>query len=262
MKTKIIALLCLFVLGAPAVSSPQEQIFTAGVELVNWREYSNGSRLLSESGPRLTIRFDRSRPLPGNNNLAYASHIAGYAGNINYNGQTQPSGGSIFVASTSQYLGLKGEWLILQALAEARQTQVLAGFGFDTWQRAIQSSTTALGDPVSSTTESFVIGYTRLGLQLEHQASHWRSETRLGLKYPFWTREKIDIASDALQPAGRPSLFISTRITPATQADLVLDLYYDSFRFDPSNTINSTIGPVHQPRSELDVVGILIGMPF
>ena len=81
-------------IGAPATfadeaASKPSFVLNAGVESFRWKEFSGGQRLLSETGPRLTVGIMLDHLLQGDQTNPYSAEARVYLGVVDYDGQTQ-----------------------------------------------------------------------------------------------------------------------------------------------------------------------------
>ncbi|MFB6260199.1 MAG: hypothetical protein ABEJ96_04985, partial [Thiohalorhabdaceae bacterium] len=155
----------------------------------------------------------------------YALEARGYVGEVNYDGETQTG------------TPLKTEVAYLGGLGEARVGYRFvadwANYGFDTmaglggeyWSRDIQDGSTASGQSVS-------------------------------------VDEELDTFNAELSPDPNPSFYASYEVSRATAGgrQAGVTLYYDSYRFDQSPVASSSIGPILQPESDMDVIGLRFGV--
>lgn len=251
------------VLWAPAAFPAPEKTFSIGSEFFRWQEFSSsGNRFLSEHGLRYRGTIAFNDVLPRHDKFSYHALLRGYIGSIDYDGQTQP--GSIFVPSTADYAGWNGElgsrYEYSAVNHRSVSRSVFAALGIDHWIRDLQDSTDAQGNPVGGIREEYQILYGRLGLQFEHAGSLWQSGTRVGIKYPFTAKEKIDSLGIELEPGRQVTFFASYRGTIERRNGRTgyLEVGYDAYRFDASPVISGW----QQPQSHQDVITISIGTTF
>jgi len=94
MRSHLWVTLTLCMIAAPAVfadepTSKPSFALNAGVESFHWKEFNGDQRLLSETGPRLTVGFMLDHLLQSDQTNPYAVEARAYLGVINYDGQTQ-----------------------------------------------------------------------------------------------------------------------------------------------------------------------------
>lgn len=246
-------------------ASPSPLALSVGVESFVWKEHSGGQRLLRESGPRLTVGLSLNHLLHGNPAMPYAVEVRGYAGVIDYDGQTQAG---VPVQTDVNYLGVRAEVIGAHPLWGNARANVLFGLGADTWVRDIQDGVTANGTRASGYQEDYFILYGKLGPGFRFQNGTSRSFLQFGIKYPFYTYETAHLSTvgfddDAnLRPGKKASGFAKWQMMGGKEEGktrLGASIYYESYRFSasPSKTVSagSTLFSVRQPESRMDVFG-------
>lgn len=236
-----------------------------GLESFRWEEFSDGERLLSETGPRLTVGLALDHLLHGNLATPYAVEVRGYVGFIDYDGQTQAG---VSTKTDVDYFGVSGEIMGAVRLAGNSHMDLLGGLGVDTWIRDIQDGVAADGSLALGYQEDYFIFYGKLGPGFLFQNGATRSYLQFGIKYPFYTYEQAHLStigfdSDVdLEPGKKISGFAKWRISWGQEGDksrFGASIYYDSFRFGTSGsktvTGGGTLYTVHQPESSMDVLG-------
>jgi len=270
MRSYLWIILALCVIAAPAVfadetASRPSYAVNAGVESFRWEEFSSGQRLLSETGPRLTVGLTLDHLQQGDQTNPYALEARAYLGVIDYDGQTQAG---VSAKTDVNYFGVSAEAMGGLRLAGSLRMDLLGGLGVDTWTRDIQNGVTANGSTALGYREDYFILYGKLGPGFLFQNETRRSYFQFGLKYPFYTYERAyltDIGFDSdveLAPGKQLSGYAKWQMNWGRTTDkprFGLSFYYDSFRFSASasKTVSSggALYSVHQPESRMDVLG-------
>lgn len=236
-----------------------------GVEYFLWSEEISSQRVLRETGPRLTFGIAVDNLMDRNLVSTFAAEIRGYTGDIDYDGRTQSG---IPVESDVDYSGISGEFMLANRMAHGSNTSAQLALGFDAWSREIKDTTLADGSPVYGYQEDYLIVYAKLGpgFYLGNGAS--RSLLQLGIKYPLYTNEKVNLStvgfdSDVeLEPGKRVSLYAKWRKVwsgESGRSRFGASIYYDSFVFGASDwkpiTAGGTPYLVSQPDSRMYVLG-------
>lgn len=240
---------------------------SAGIEMFRWQEFDNsGTRLLTESGPRLFFSANINNNYRTQGGFIYEASVRAYTGNVDYDGQDSSG---IFTSSETTYSGFGLEFNGGLRVIDAINFDVLAGVGINAWQREIKDNRNALGSPVSGIVEDYDIQYLTLAVGLPHKFKNINSYLKAGLKRPFLTNEDVANFNVTLSPGEKISGFISYQLTlDESKQNLISSImfYYDSFRFGESpaklTVVNSQPVQVLQPKSNLDVIGVAIGHVF
>lgn len=243
---------------------------SAGSELFRWEENNSGIKLLDETGLRHFIGIDANHWLDS----YWQSDVTGriYSGQVEYNGQTQS--GTQTESTDTDYDGIQLEagfryYPKPQHSEGGGQSGIRLALGVDSWRRNIHDSQTADGTIISGYIENYAIAYGRMGV---HYGGGSPLSFNLGVKYPFYTNETIELKtlgyeSDVtLHPKGRLSLHadVGLQFSRAWGGQL----YFDSYRFAKSDaepvyypTANTTY-LVWQPESRQEVFGARISFTF
>lgn len=257
----------LFVITLPASSAEQLRV-TFGSEYFAWREYTNGSRLLKETGQRYFIGLRADSDLHNSWNYNLASRI--YLGRVDYDGSTMAD--ELHTTDTD-YLGWSAELGMMRSfpLAATEHESALGfrfGIGYDRWQRKLlDKQNPYLGREVYGYTEDYQVGYGRLGA-VYSLGGDW--ELQGGVKIPFYTSEDVGLGrvgydSDvSLRPKPDYSLYASINYRLSGRWDL--GGYYDSYRFRQSDSVSvtssGTLYKVYQPKSQQDSIGLFLNYRF
>lgn len=249
----------------PADSGPRFGI-QLGVEELNWTEEdpNQASRqLLEENGPRLAANLSLdnfTRPAEG---VVYALEVRGYYGEVDYDGETQAG------------VPLRTEVLYTGGLAEGRigyrfpviwggyGLDILAGLGGEYWTRDIQDATDANGTQVAGYEEEYTVSYAKAGLALaELSGRRWYGRLEVGARYPLTIDERIEAFNADLSPGSNISAYAAYEVSKRTDGGnwAGLTIYYESYRFSESPVENTAGGPILQPESDMDVVGLRFGI--
>ncbi|MDO8706048.1 MAG: hypothetical protein Q7J84_13990 [Sulfuricaulis sp.] len=254
-------------IAAPAVFADETASFAvnAGVESFRWEEFSGGQRLLSETGPRLTVGFMLDHLLQGDQTNPYSAEARIYLGVVDYDGQTQAG---VSARTDVDYFGVNAEVMGGLRLAGSLPMDLLGGLGMDTWTRELQDGVTANGTVALGYREDYLILYGKLGPGFLFQSETRRAYLQFGLKYPLFTYERAylaDIGYDSdveLAPGKRLSGYAKWQMNWGREANkprFGVSFYYDSFRFSASasKTVSAAgaLYSVHQPESRMDVLG-------
>jgi hypothetical protein len=226
-----------------------------GVERFRWQEFdSPGPRLLKETGPRFVVgaSYDGFR----RQQTGFVYRVAGalYLGSVDYYGQTQ---GGVPLRTDTEYLGLRVEGLAGWRVGGRVGVDFFGGVGFDDWIRDIDDSIAVDGTPAYGYAETYIILYAKAGVGLSVSQPQWYGRWDIGVKYPTYTYEYVDLAGGVdLSPGRRASLFTGIRSDFGRRRGFHwgFALDYDSFRFSESDPEFLAGFFVVQPRSEMDVV--------
>ena len=239
----------------------------AGVESFRWEEFSGGQRLLSETGPRLTVGFMLDRLLQDDQINPYAVEARLYLGVVDYDGQTQSG---VSAQTDVDYFGFNAEVLggLRPKTKNGWQMDLLGGLGVDTWTRELQNGVTANGSVALGYREDYFIIYGKLGPGFLMNSGAGRGYFQFGIKYPLFTYERVYLSSIGydndveLAPGKRLSGFAKWQMNWGRAADkprFGVSVYYDSFRFSASASKTVTAAgaafSVRQPESRMDVLG-------
>jgi hypothetical protein len=259
---------------------------SGGLEAFRLKEFdSTGSRLLSETGNRYvtTAFLDDGARYGGTAPLLYHLEASAYWGQVDYDGKSQsvdPTQGNLPLTSQTDYQGGRADALLgyrFHSSSGPRTIEILGGLGVDSWNRAIHSATTANGTMVSGIEESYTVYYGRIALGLSNlYPSTWYSHLQFGVKLPFNISEEINLRklgydSDlTVSPGNTYSGFINLIFEPQAtnnkSGNLIINVYYDGFRFNPSQTKTVTRNgspiQVWQPETRIDIFGLKIGYRF
>lgn len=269
--------LTLCMIAAPAVFAdeavPKPSLaMNAGVESFRWEEFSGGQRLLSETGPRLSIGFMLDHLLQADQSNPYSAEVRIYLGVVDYDGQTQTG---VSARTDVDYFGVNAEVMGGLRLTGGLHVDLLGGLGLDTWTRELQDGVTANGTVALGYRENYFILYGKLGPGFLFQSEARRAYLQFGLKYPFYTYERAyltDIGFDSdveLAPGKQLSGYAKWQMNWGRETDkprFGVSFYYDSFRFSASASKTVTAAGklyrVHQPESRMDVLGARIEYYF
>lgn len=258
---------------------------SGGLEYFHLQELNTGgARLLAETGYRYVIRatLDSAGRYDPVARLLYHLELAGYAGPVDYDGQSQsidPHQNNLPFSTTTHYQGVRAEavgGVRLTPETMSRSLDLIGGLGADTWRRQIDSGTTAAGTAVSGVEEIYQVVYAKAGLGMSDLWSgRWHNYLQAGLKLPIKVNEDVNLRAVgydrnlSLSPGNAYSGFAELTLeAPAdgTCGNLLLSLYYQGLRFDPSPSKlasrGNTVVSVWQPETHIDVFGLQLGYRF
>lgn len=264
-KQLLIIVLTTAIWPATAWSTEHIRYLSGGLELSRWQEFdSSNIRLLSEHGGRMAIKVEWDNLAPRFGPINFIGRF--YNGNLSYDGQTQsinnPSQNGVFIASTSQYTGISTE---LEAThpVNNRGLNAFVAAGLDLWRRDIQSSMDARGNGVFGFSEDYQVYFSRLGLEQNSTGTFGHSRARIGLTLPLLINEQAAGIDPELHPGRNISLMLSYRLELNNRRHTRIEFYYDSLRLSASPVVIDQLGnPWLQPKSHMDTVGIMYGIPF
>ena len=240
------------VMAAPAHA---EWSVNVQVERFKWKEELSPPPDVDETGGRAGVGWTWQMDGDAGFRARYRGTL--YAGSIKYQGQQSfthtPAQG------TSDYAGIVNE---LHALYRASDgwLQLVAGIGFDYWQRTF---------PSTSQREDWSVWFTRFGVE----TGTWKQRgffAGAGAKYPIYTNQNSHFKDAGFDqnPELRPGRELSGygEVGYRLNERWKFTGYYDSYRFAQSPDVQLTGGGTgfiaHQPRSTQDVVGLRIDYYF
>jgi hypothetical protein len=257
-----------------------------GVEYFHLKELdAGGGRLLSEAGYRYQISalLDNADRYDSRARLLYHLEVTAYAGPVNYDGQSQsidPSQNNLPFSSATDYRGLRAEALAGYRLAPEtmpRTLDLIAGLGADAWLRRIDGGNAIDGTAVSGIEEAYRVFYAKAGLGMSDLWSDgWHNYLQVGLKLPVKVIEDVNLRAVgyddnlSLSPgnaySGFASLTLEAPRTAGTRGNLLVRLYYEGLRFEPSPRKladrGNTLVSVWQPETHIDLIGLQAGYRF
>lgn len=241
-----------------------------GVENFRWQEFNDqGGRLLSEHG----MRYGAGGTLDnlGRDDAGVLAVFSGrgYSGRVEYDGQDTRGR---FMATRSVYSGYAleaGGGYRFIPNAHSPAFDVIAGIGFDRWERDIRGGVNSVGAPVSGFVETYTVVHARLGIGLFHLEGALPGYLSAGLRRPLYIDEDIVVNGQALElaPENNASAFVSYRVSLAPARDgrpfgRYLRASYDSYRLGRSPAITAGNLSVWQPDSHMDVFSLSLGVTF
>lgn len=227
-----------------------------GTEYFSWVEDTTPE--VRETGGLLAAALEFNQPQDEGLLFGYRGRL--YAGSVSYEGS------ELFpprrpVIGTTEYVGtsqeVQGRYRFL--VGDLRPLDLVAGAGVDLWQRKLSAIQK----------EDFVIGFARLGLELEPDRRGWIAGG--GLKVPFYTWENAHL--DEIGFGSNPVLKPGKAISPYAHLGYRFDgpfavlLYVDTFRFTRSQAERVThatqgVVDVLQPASTRVSVGFRVVFHF
>jgi hypothetical protein len=254
-KLRVIALLSGLLMLSPMTLAGSNMLFGLGVENFVWKEFdTDGSQLLEETGPRYVFSFLYQNQFSADWDYQVTADL--YAGNVDYDGQTQMGDP---ITTTSEYTGVRGDFIATYNIGGSDSPfALLAGAGLDAWSRNLRDTTLPDSTPVYGYQENYLMIYARLGLQLQFSHSSWSSKLKAGLRRPLIVEETIDEFDVTLEPKPTTTYFAAWQNIWKLEGDHAfgLNIYYEHTRFDASDPEFSNIGYVYQPESDMKTVGV------
>ena len=259
---------------------------SGGIEAMRLKEFdSSGSRLLLETGNRYvtTAFLDDGGKYDPEVPIHYHLEASAYWGQLDYDGKSQsvdPTQSNLPLMSKTDYRGGRAEALLgyrIKPLGGPRSLELIGGLGVDGWNRRIHNASASNGTLVSGIEETYTVYYGKIALGLNNlYASSWYNQLQFGIKLPFNISEDVYLSnvgydSDlTLSPGNTFSGFIKLQLEPQSKdnkpGNLIINVYYDSFRFDPSKaetvTRNGSPVQVWQPETHIDILGLQLGYRF
>jgi len=246
---------------------------------------SSGSRLLLETGRRYvtTAFLDDGGKYDPEASIHYHLEASAYWGQVDYDGKSQsvdPTQSNLPLMSKTDYRGGRAEALLgyrIKPMAGPHGLELIGGLGVDGWNRTIHNATASNGTLVSGIEEKYTVYYGKIALGLINlYSSSWHNQLQLGIKMPFNISEEINLSNVGydnnltISPGNTYSGFIKLQLEPPSKnkktGNLVINVYYDGFRFDPSRsktvTRNGSPVQVWQPETHMDILGFQIGYRF
>jgi len=237
-----------------------------GVEELNWTEEDPNQpsrQLLEENGPRLAANLSLDNFTKPTEGVVYALEVRGYYGEVDYDGETS---GGVPLRTEVIYNGGLAECRIgyrLPVIWGGYGLDVLGGLGGEFWTRDIQDATDSTGSRVQGYEEEYTVSYAKAGLALADLAGgQWYGRMEIGARYPLTIDERIEAFNADLSPGSNISAYAAYEVSKRTDGGnwAGLTIYYESYRFSESPAASSNIGPVLQPASDMDVVGLRFGL--
>ncbi|MDH5228916.1 MAG: hypothetical protein OEZ58_10065 [Gammaproteobacteria bacterium] len=265
--------LCVVILYMLAITSAQAELLntwkkTLGTEHFVWQEFrpSDNSMLLEERGYRLTAGLNKEWKQSldqGEFSRIYQSQFLAYFGRMNYSGESfDENGNTAAVLTNTDYAGLNSVFSLgIRGLSVPAKSSMdlLASLGVNNWIRNIYDSVNAAGQGASGYFEYYLITDMQFALRLNHVGSYinW---LRAGIRAPVFNYEYIALPSADfyLYPGRQLSYFadmsLNKRFLNMQKTDLII--YYEGYRFSPSNSVQVAEFLYQQPQSHLDSIGI------
>lgn len=252
-------------LAMAADDNPQVGI-SAGLESFGWDEFIQGAQVVKEEGVRVSVAVFLDNLARLNAGMLYAVRASGYAGNVDYDGYTW-AGTSL--TGDDYYTGADIEGLLgyrFTNIGGTYSVDALVSLGAEAWDRDMQDGHDSAGNPVNGYLEEYTIGYAKLGFGVGEQRDRWRGYGQIGVKYPFYTNEKVDEFGVELEPDGQPSPYLSVQFDYMVGGRRTwgATFYYETYRFSQSPAEYSPVlaDYVLQPDSEMDVIGLHVSRYF
>lgn len=254
---------CLLVVSSalPAAAVTLEELTPYfSPQYFTWQERINGQRLLKEEGPLFAVGA-RVGAVTGSS-VALRGRVELFGSEVGYRGQTQaPDPAPIHTRVT--YLGTKSEAdLGYRVQAGLLALEPFGGLGYRYWLRDLQDTSTSDGTQVSGYTETWNLGYYRLGARVAGSFAGAKCMAEAGGKRPFHTGNTVDFAGSGtttFRPKGRWSGFAEAAFR---QGHLEAAVFYEGFRFAASDARMAAGTAYFQPESSSDIFGLRLGWAF
>ena len=258
--------LALFWLGCAAagMAYSAEVDVHAAVGSFVWKEFTDSSRLLKESGTLTGFGVSYRNEFSGRMILDGSAEIFG--GRVGYDGGASSG---VPTVSTVDYVGLKlkGDAGKEFSMAGPFSLEPFAGLGLRAWLRRIRNGITPTGAPVQGYTEQWTTLHARLGARGGMDISQAkRIFVEAGLKLPLYNENTAYLSTTGagpdvtMHPGQEWSLFAETGMR---MDDVKVGVFYDGMRFSRSPDVfvgNSLF--FYQPRSTADIYGVNLGVLF
>ncbi|OGU05614.1 MAG: hypothetical protein A2075_24295 [Geobacteraceae bacterium GWC2_58_44] len=246
--------------SASAASLDELTPFLSGQHLV-WEEFSDGRRLLKESGQLLSGGIVIGAGTEFSMTLRGKAEIFG--GVVDYDGETQAPD-PVPVRTQVNYFGFRNQFdLGYRVTSGTLGIEPFGGVGHRFWLRDLESSTSSTGRRVSGYTELWQTGYGRLGARGRYLAPAGVSIfAEGGAMHPFYTGNTVDFVGSGtttFRPRGKWSGFAETG---ATWRQLKVALFYEGFRWSKSPEKPVGDKRFFQPESSSDLLGMSLGWAF
>lgn len=261
MRTLLAAVIVALCCALPAAAEALEELTPYfSTQYFTWKERFHGRRLLKEEGPLFSagilVGAVPSSP------LAIRGRGEIFGGEVGYRGETQAPE-SIPVRTRVFYLGTKTELdLGYRLQTPAVRLEPFGGIGHRWWLRDLHDTTATDGTQVSGYTETWHMGYGRVGARAQTFLGAARIVAEGGAKYPFYTGNTVDFVGSGettFHPKGRWSGFAETGITYRNFNAVLL---YEGFRFAQSDAKAVQGTNYFQPDSSSDIFGMRLGWSF
>lgn len=221
------------------------------IQQFTWEEFSNGSKLLKESGPQYGVGGDISIALLRGDagDLTVRGKQELFGGNVNYDGQLNdgtPHSTDVNYLGTLSEVDLGWAFPVLNVMVEP-----YAGLSYRWWQRDLQGS--------YGYVEQWSSASVLLGIRSQHELAQDAQFFVAGAaKYPFYNRNNVDfpgIGEVELSPGSEWSVVADSGIR---YRNVYAAIYYENYIFPKSSVEHG----LYQPRSESQIYGLRVGWAF
>lgn len=183
------ALLCALILF-PDAAGARERSAYLGIESFTWREFTDGTRAVKESGPRFGAGVNWRHEYQNHSTLQSAAEVFG--GIVDYDGEACDIAGACVPATSDvNYIGLRVKSDLGRSfgLTPVFFLEPFGGLGLDLWRRDVNEGTTEDGTPTAGYIEDWVTLHARLGLRgrIEFTATT-AAFAEGGIKLPVYNR--------------------------------------------------------------------------
>lgn len=275
MKTIVVAVLLSLCCALPASAASLEEITPyLSVQQYTWEEFSEGRRLLKESGQLVSAGILVGASTDFSLTLRAKAELFG--GTVDYDGETQAPN-PLPVETDVNYFGVRNEVDFGYRTtfyrtastsspgtgSEELRFEPFAGLGYRWWLRDLEDSTASTGQRVSGYTEEWLSGYGRLGARGSYRPGPTVSLfAEGGALYPFYTGNTVDFVGSGettFRPRGRVSGFAEAGVS---WRQLRISFNYEGFRWGRSPVKRVGNSGFLQPQSTSDLMGLSVGWNF
>lgn len=247
--------------GAPllAVPYPTDTHWYTRFDYYSWRETVGGAQILHENGTMYNLGCMRRR-----GNKRFRLEI--FDGDIQYTGHTQSD---LYVASSTNYLGLRGECEAVWDLSWCRWRHVslFAGVGTRFWIRDIEDGyMPASAGYATGYQETWWTIYPYIGLEKQtflSNGSQLYLSGRLGLTAVTYQLASLVTYDENLNAYYSHPLYPAADITAQVELGLrddhvLIAAYFDAMTWGASPVVSGW----YQPASQMVSVGIKFGLTY
>jgi hypothetical protein len=245
-----------------AISAQAAWDVGVGLENYQWVEYPeriNGTP--KETGVRSALFVNWTQE--GGQGALFAWRAKLYSGTVNYDTFLVSTGAPVSTQTDYSGVASEGQLFYRDDLGNYN-LDYLGGLGLDYWRRSIRNTG-------FNQIEDYSILFMRAGVRLLKPGRGAGLHGECGIKYPVATREDAHLTSlgytsnPTLSPKGEVSGYAELGYRINARFDVVG--YYDSWRFGRSVNVmaNDAAGAtwlIHQPKSNMDAVGIKLLVSF
>jgi len=256
MKRPVLHALVLASLLAASAAARAEWSVNAQIERFHWNEQLSPPPDVNENGGRAGVGLTWTQDGDYGFRLRYRGTL--YAGSVKYSGQQLIT--HVPAQATSDYAGIVNEIHGLYRPTSQSWFQLVAGLGWDYWQRTL---------PFTSQREDWSVVFARFGLETRTWLKRgWFAGA--GVKFPLHTDQDAHFVDQGFDqnPHLNPGRELSgyAELGYRLSGHWKVTGYYDSYRFAQSPNVFLTSGSsafvAWQPRSSMDVLGLRLDYYF